>query len=66
MDGFEMDMDLFCWKPGRCCGTRPMMFINRNETQKAWREVCICLQEDLEALGEVNKRTLLLSIAIIY
>jgi hypothetical protein len=23
---------------------------DRNETKKAWREVCICLQEDFEAL----------------
>ena len=27
-----------------------------NETKKAWREVCICLQEDFEALGDVEKR----------
>jgi len=26
-----------------------------NETKKAWAEVCICLQEDLEALGDVKK-----------
>jgi len=38
---------------------------DRNETKKAWREVCICLQEDFETLGDV-KKTLLVSIAIIY
>ena len=38
---------------------------NRNETKKAWREVCICLQEDFEALGDV-KKTLWVSIATIY
>jgi len=36
-----------------------MIFIKtetkRNETKKAWREVCICLQEDFEALGDVKK-----------
>jgi len=36
-----------------------------NETKKAWTEVCICLQEDFENLGDV-KNTLLVSIAIIY
>jgi len=25
---------------------------DRNETKKACREVCICLQEDFEALGD--------------
>ena len=38
---------------------------DRNETKKAWREVRICLQEDFEAVGDVQK-TPLLSIAIIY
>jgi len=41
------------------------IYKDRNETKKAWEEVCICLQEDFEALGDV-KKTLLLSIAIIY
>jgi len=41
------------------------IYKDRNETKKAGREVCICLQEDFEDLGDVNK-TLLLSIAIIY
>ena len=38
---------------------------DRNETKKAWRQVCICLQEDFEALGDV-KKTLWVSIATIY
>jgi hypothetical protein len=38
---------------------------DRNETKKAWREVCICLKEDFEAVGDV-KKMLLLSTAIIY
>jgi hypothetical protein len=25
------------------------------ETKRAWREVCICLQGDFEALGDVKK-----------
>ena len=41
------------------------IYKDRNETKKAWREVCICLQEDFEALEDV-KKTLLVSIAIIY
>ena len=41
------------------------IYKNRNETKKAWREVCICLQEDFEALGDVQK-TLSVSNAIIY
>ena len=41
------------------------IYKDRNETKKAWREVCICLQEDFEAVGDVQK-TLLGSIAIIY
>jgi len=28
------------------------IYKDRNETKKAWRVVCICLQEDFEALGE--------------
>jgi hypothetical protein len=26
------------------------IYKDRNETKKAWREVCICLQEDFKAL----------------
>jgi hypothetical protein len=32
------------------------IFKDRNETKKACREVCICLQEFFEALGDVKKR----------
>ena len=31
------------------------IYKDRNETKRAWREVCICLQEDFEALGDVKK-----------
>ena len=41
------------------------IYKDRNETKKAWREVCVCLQEEFEALGDVQ-RMLLLSSAIIY
>jgi len=41
------------------------IYKDRKETKKAWREVCICLQEDFEVLVGV-KKTLLVSIAIIY
>jgi hypothetical protein len=29
---------------------------DRNKTKQAWTEVCVCLQEDFEALGDVKKR----------
>jgi len=32
------------------------IYKDRNETIKEWREVCICLQEDFEALVDVKKR----------
>jgi hypothetical protein len=41
------------------------IYKDTNKTKKAWREVCICLQEEFEAL-DVKKKTLLLSIATIY
>jgi hypothetical protein len=41
------------------------IFKERVETKKAWTEVCTCLQEYFEALGD-KKKTLLVSIAIIY
>ena len=41
------------------------IYKDRNQTEKAWTEVCICLQEAFEAPGDV-KKTLLVSIAIIY
>ena len=51
--------------PGRCCGTRHDIYKDRIETKKAWREVCLCLQEDFEAPGDVKKNSLP-SIALIY
>jgi len=41
------------------------IYKDRNETIKAWREVCICLQEDFEVLGD-KKKKFLFSSAIIY
>ena len=34
------------------------IYKDRNQTQKAWTEVCMCLQEDFEALGDVKKSSL--------
>jgi len=34
------------------------IYKDRIETKKAWREVCICLQEDFEALEDVKKTIL--------
>ena len=31
------------------------IYKDRNETKKAWREVCIRLQENFEALGDVQR-----------
>ena len=31
------------------------IYKDRNETKKAWTEVCICLQENFVALGDVRK-----------
>jgi hypothetical protein len=31
------------------------IYKDRNETKKAWREICIYLQEDFEALGDHKK-----------
>ena len=31
------------------------VYKDKNETKKAWTEVCICLQEDFEALGGDKK-----------
>ena len=33
------------------------IYKDRNETKKAWTEVCICLQEDSEAV-DVKKKSL--------
>jgi len=58
MGDFEFDIDLLT----SLLEARPVLwdktddiYKDRNETKKAWREVCICLQEDLEALGDVHK-----------
>ena len=68
MVNFEFDTDLLI----SLVEARPVLwdkaddiYKDRNETKKAWREVCICPQEDFEALGDV-KKTLLVNIAIIY
>jgi len=68
MGDFEFHIDLLI----SLVEARPVLwdktddtYKDRNKTKKAWREVCICLQEDFEALGDV-KKMLLLSIAIIY
>ena len=58
MGDFEFDTDLLI----SLVEARPMLLDNtddiykdRNETKKAWSEVCIYLQEDFEALGDVKK-----------
>jgi len=68
MGDFEFDTDFLI----SLVEARPVLwdktddiYKDRNETKKAWREVCICLQEDFEAVCDV-KKTLLVSIAIIY
>jgi len=68
MGDFEFGIDLLI----SLVESRPVLwgktddiYKDRNETKKAWREICICLQENFETLGDVQK-TLLLSIAIIY
>ena len=54
MDDFDFDTDLFeaspvLWdKTGDICK-------DRNETKKAWGELCIRLQEDFEDLGDFQK-----------
>ena len=69
MGDFEFDTDLLI----SLVEARPVLwdkkngiYKGRNEPKKAWREVCICLQEELENLGDVKKKKLLVSIAIIY
>ena len=68
MGDFECDVDLLI----SLVEARPVLwdktddiYKDRNETKKAWREVCVCLQEDFETLRDV-KKTLLLSTAVIY
>jgi hypothetical protein len=53
MGDFEFDIDLLISLVG---DKTDDIYKDRNETKKAWREVCICLQEDVEALGDVQKR----------
>jgi len=59
---FEFDTDLLI----SLLEARPLLwdktdhiYKDRNETKKTWREVCICLQEDSEALGDVKKNAIL-------
>jgi hypothetical protein len=56
----EFDIELLIW----LVEARPVLwdktddiYIDRIETKKAWKEVCTYLQEDLEALGNVKKRS---------
>jgi hypothetical protein len=56
MGDFEFDIDLLI----SLLEARPVLwdktddiYKDRNETKKAWGEVCIYLQEDFEALGDV-------------
>jgi len=58
MGDFQFDTDLLI----SLVEARPVLwdktediYKDRIETKKAWREVCICLQEDFEALSDVQK-----------
>jgi len=58
MGDFQFDSDLLI----SLVEARPVLrdktgdiYKDRNETKKAWRKVCICLQEDFAALGDVQK-----------
>jgi len=58
MGDFEFDIDCLI----SLVEARPVLrdktdsiYKDRNKTKKAWSEVCICLQEDFEALGDVKK-----------
>jgi len=64
---FEFDTDLLI----SVVEARPVLwdktddiYKDRKETKKAWKEACICLQEDFEDLGGVQNK--LLSIAVVY
>jgi len=66
MGDFEFDINLLM----SLVEARPVLwdktddiYKDRNETKKAWREVCICLQEDFETVGD-DQKTFLLSSAI--
>jgi len=58
MSEFEFDINLLI----SVVEARPVLwdktddiYKDRNETRKAWREVCMCLQEDFETLGDIQK-----------
>jgi hypothetical protein len=58
MGDFQFDNDLLI----SLVGARPVLwdktediYKDRIETRRAWREVCICLQEDFKALSDVKK-----------
>ena len=57
MCDFELDVDLLI----SLVEARPVLWDktdgickDTNETKKAWTKVCICLQEDFEALGDAK------------
>jgi hypothetical protein len=59
MGDFEFDIDLLIY----LVEATPVLwdktddtYKDTNKMKKAWREVCICLQEDFEALGDVKKK----------
>ena len=59
MGDFEFDIELLI----SLVDARPVVWDKKGDTykdriekKKAWREVCLCLQEDSEALGDVKKR----------
>ena len=43
------------WSQARVGDKTKDIYKDRYETKKVWREVCICLQEDFEVLGDVKK-----------
>ena len=56
MSDFELDIELLI----SLVDARPVLwdktddvYKDRIETKKAWNEVCICLKEEFEALGDV-------------
>ena len=54
MDDFDFDTDLFEASPVLWDKTDDI-YKDRNETKKAWGELCIRLQEDFEDLGDFQK-----------
>ena len=59
MGDFEFDTDLLI----SLVEARPVLwdktddsYKERNETKKAWREVCVCLQGDFKTLGDAKKK----------